>query len=428
MTNWAGNVAFGARRLHRPASLEELRDVVATASSAGEPVRVLGTGHSFNRVADTDGHLVSVADLPREVDVDRAAGSVRVSGGTRYGELGAHLQAAGLALHNLGSLPHISVAGACATGTHGSGVRNRNLPSAVRAVELVTAGGEVVVRRRGEPGFEGAVLALGALGVVTALELDVQPSYDVRQVVHDDLPLAALEEDLDGVMGAAYSVSLFTDWQDRDGRGPLLQAWLKARDGEELPGAAWRGSRRADGPRHPVPGVATDPATEQGAVPGPWNARLPHFRLEFVPSNGEELQSEWFVERGHGIEALRALLPLADRLAPVLMISELRTVAADDLWLSPSYERDCLALHFTWHLDTPAVLPVVAAVEEALAPFAARPHWGKVFTAGGPEVGALYPRLDDARRLAAELDPRGTFRNELVDRYVPRWAAATAPA
>jgi xylitol oxidase len=267
------------------------------------------------------------------------------------------------------------------------------------------------------------VLALGALGVVTHLELDVQPSYDVRQVVYDDVPFAALEEDLDGVLGAAYSASLFTDWQDR-GDGPRLQAWLKQRVEEPDHGASFRGGRRADGPRHPVPGMPADHATEQDGVPGPWNARLPHFRIEFVPSSGEELQSEWFVDRADGLGALRAVRALGPLLGPVLQVSELRTVAADGLWLSPAHGRDVLALHFTWVADAGRVLPVVAAVERALAPFAPCPHWGKVSTLPPGEVAARYPRMADARALVAAADPAGVFRNALVEDYLPLPASA----
>jgi alditol oxidase len=411
LTNWARNITFTAERLHGPTSVEQLQALVA-----GSPrIRTLGTGHSFNRIADTTGDLVTVGDLPRTVEIDAERHQVRVSAGTRYGELGARLQAEGLALHNLGSLPHISVAGACSTGTHGSGVGNKNLAAVAAAVELVTADGDLVTFRRGDTDFPGAVLALGALGVITHLTLDVEPSYDVRQQVYDRLPFDAFRADPMAVLGAGYSVSAFTTWQD----DAFTQVWVKQRVDEQPLGRTWLGAAEADGPRNPVPGMPPVHATEQGGVPGPWNARLPHFRLEFTPSNGDELQSEWFVPREHAAAAFDALAEVRSQVAPVLQICELRTIAADDLWLSPAYERDSLALHFTWVPDTPAVTPVLGAIEERLAPFAARPHWAKLFTTPPDVVAGLYPRLDDARRLLAAHDPKGVFRNELLDTYLP---------
>lgn len=409
-TNWAGNIRFGAERFHEPRSVDELRRIVAGSRS----VRILGTGHSFNAIADTTGDLVSVAGLPRVVDLDERAGTVTVSAAMRFGELAGVLDRAGFALHNLGSLPHISVAGACATGTHGSGVANGCLATAVRAVELVTADGALVTIDRDAAEFPGAVVALGALGAVTRLTLDVVPAFEVRQWVYEGLPTAVLRERFDGIMAAAYSVSLFTGWRtDR-----IDQVWLKRRGGPDAPGT-WLGAVLADGPRHPVPGCPPEPCTPQLGLPGRWHARLPHFRPDFTPSSGDELQSEYFVARADVVAAFDALDAVRDRISPALQIGEIRTVAADALWLSPAYERDCVAYHFTWHPDAAAVAEAVRTVEEALSPFAARPHWGKVFTTTPEVIRESYPRWDDFRRLLGEFDPAGTFRNEFIARHFP---------
>lgn len=402
-TNWAGNVTFGAAAVHRPASLEELRAIVARA----ERVRPLGTAHSFNRIADTGGEQVSVAGLPAIVEIDSAGRSVRVAGGMRYGEVAVRLQEAGFALHNLGSLPHISVAGACATGTHGSGVGNGSLSTAASAVELVTADGDVVTVDRETPNWQGMVVALGALGVVTAVTLDIRPTFELRQYVYENLPHEELAGNLDAILGNGYSVSLFTDW-----RAPVInQVWCKRRD--EAPDGVWFGAVLADGPRHPLPGMPVENCTEQLGVPGPWHERLPHFRLEFTPSAGEELQSEFFVPRAHALDALNAIYGLRERVSPVLQISEVRTIAADELWLSPCYRRDSVAFHFTWIKDPAAVLPVVEAVEERLAAFEARPHWGKVFVRSGH-----YERLSDFMDLARGYDPAGKFGNDMLREYL----------
>jgi len=401
VTNWAGNITFGARRLHRPAALEELSELVA----AGGPLRILGSGHSFNRMADTTGELVSLGSLPRVVEIAEDRRTVRVDGGIRYGELADRLHAEGLAVHNMASLPHISVAGAVTTATHGSGVGNGNLATSVAGIELIRGDGKPVTLRRGDDGFDGAVVGLGALGVVTALTLDVVPAFELRQYVYDDLPRAALEEHLPEILAAGYSVSLFTNWASED----VNHAWFKRTD--PMPEGPYFGARPADGPRHPVPGVPAGNSTEQFGVPGPWHARLPHFRMEFSPSTGAELQSEWMVPLDRALEAIDAVARVRERIAPVLQVNELRTVAADDLWLSMNYQRASLGLHFTWIADTAAVLPAVAAVEEQLAPLEPRPHWGKVFTQDAATVRGRYPRFADFRALARRHDPAGVFRN-----------------
>jgi alditol oxidase len=415
-TNWAGNVTFGAERFHRPASVPELQHLVARSGR----VRALGTGHSFNRLADTPGDLVSVEGLPRLIELDTPNAAAMISAGLRYGEVAAALNQAGRALHNLGSLPHITVAGACATGTHGSGDGNGNLATAVSGLEMVTADGDLVtVSRDADPGrFSGMVVGLGALGVVTRLTLDTVPAFSVRQYVYEDLPYEQVAEHFDEIMSSAYSVSLFTDWR----RPRIRQAWLKRRADTVdtwAPQPRWMGGRRADGPRNPVPGLPAAYCTEQLGVPGPWHERLPHFRPEFVPSAGDELQSEYLLPRAAAIDALRALDQIAGRLAPVVHIAEIRTITPDGLWLSPCYQRDSAAFHFTWINDWPAVAPVLAEVEERLAPLHARPHWGKLFGIGPEIVRGLYPRLDDFRRFARGYDPAGKFRNDLLDRYLP---------
>jgi xylitol oxidase len=397
-TNWGGNVRYEARRVLRPRSVDELRGMVAGA----DRVKALGTMHSFSRVADTTGDLISLADLPPRLEI--GPDTVTVSAGTRFGELVGPLHEAGRALHNLGSLPHISVGGACATGTHGSGDGNPCLAAAVQSLELVTAGGELVTLD--DP---AAVIALGRLGIVTALTLKTQPTYDIQQVVYDDLPMDALD-DLDAVLGAAYSVSLFTRY-----RGPVFDmAWLKRRVDPHAPWTppeTWHGATRAPEQRHPIPGQPGDECTLQDGLPAPWHTRLPHFRLEFTPSKGEEIQSEYLVPREHGAAAVRAVAALGERLAPVLLISEIRTIAADGLPASMAHRRDSVALHFTWVQDQPAVEAATAEIEAAIAGFDPRPHWGKVFT-------MTPPRVPELRALADRLDPDGVFANDFADEYL----------
>jgi xylitol oxidase len=414
--NWAGNVVFGAKKLHHPTSIDEVRRIVAGSAQ----VRALGSGHSFNPIADTVGDQISLAGMPPLLQIDAERSTVTVGGGVRYGELAPPLHRAGYALHNLGSLPHICIAGATATGTHGSGAANGNLATAVRALELVTATGDVVTLERGGDDFAGAVVALGMLGIVISVTLAIEPTFDVAQYVYDDLSLAQFTAHLDATMQAAYSVSVFTDW-----RGPVMnQVWVKHRTDAITPGQLGTGPRfmdasLADGPRHPVPGVDPAACTEQGGVPGPWYERLPHFRLDFTPSSGDELQSEYFVARESAVAAVTAISSIAHLIAPVLQICEVRTIAADELWLSPAYRRDSVALHFTWINDIAVVAPVLKAIEAQLAPFDARPHWGKVFEMDPDVVRARYERMREFSALVARFDPTGKFGNAFVDRFIP---------
>ena len=409
-TNWAGNVTFGAARIHRPGTVGQLQELVASSAA----VRALGSGHSFSPIADTTGDLISLDDLPRTVRIDEVNRTVTVGAAIRYGELAASLDQAGYALPNLASLPHISVAGACATGTHGSGDGNGCLATAVSSVELVMADGTLLTVSRGADGdvFPGMVVALGALGILTRMTLDIQPAFIMRQWVYQDLPRRQLDAHFAEIFASAYSVSVFTDW-----RPPFAsRVWVKQRaDGGDSPPPRWRDARLADVPLNPVPGVPPDNVTEQLGVPGRWQERLPHFRSGYTPSSGDELQSEYLVPRGLAVEALAALDPIADRIASVLRISEIRTVAADEEWLSLAYRRDSAAFHFTWRKDPAAVMPVLAAIEERLAPFAARPHWGKLFVM---EPTSLYPRLADFGKLLARYDPAGKFRNDFINRNV----------
>ena len=414
--NWAGNQAYRARRLVEPESVEAVQAAVRSSTS----MRVLGSRHAFNDLADTTGDHLSLALLPRVIEIDPAGVTVTIDGGLRYGELSPALEAAGLALHNLASLPHISVAGACVTATHGSGDRLGNLSTAVVAMELVRADGELVALSRAADGdaFAGSVVSLGALGAIIRLTLAVEPTYRVRQDVYEDLPIAALRDHLDALTASGDSVSLFTQW-----RGPVIdQVWRKRRiRGDDDNGAApldLFGARLATVPRHPLRDLSPDACTEQLGVPGPWLDRLPHFRLDHTPSHGDELQSEFFVGREDAAAAFEALDALRDRLAPLVFVSEIRTIAADDLWLSPAYRRDSVAFHFTWRPDWPSVRSLLPVIEAALEPFEPRPHWAKLFTMAPDVVRSRYERLPAFASLVSEWDPGGTFRNAFVDRFL----------
>jgi xylitol oxidase len=311
-------------------------------------------------------------------------------------------------------LPHISVAGACATATHGSGEKNGTLSTAVSHLELVTASGDLVHLKPGDPDFTAAVVGLGALGVITRVSLKVQPTYKVRQFVYQDLPLREMQDHFDEIEAAGYSVSLFTDWRDKK----ISEVWIKVRDGQgpKFPAPPeWFGARLATHNLHPIAGLSAENCTEQMGVPGPWYDRLPHFRMGFTPSAGKELQTEYLLPRRHAIEAILAVERLRDQISPHLLISEIRTIAADDLWMSTAYRRPSVAIHFTWQQDWPAVRNLLPVIERELQPWGARPHWGKLFSVPKAQLRERYPQWDSFIALARRYDPQGKFRNSFLD-------------
>ena len=414
-SNWAGNYTYRATRLHQPETIEQIQDLVRRSNR----LKALGSRHSFNDIADSPEALISLEHFDKVLAVDREQRTVTVEAGIRYGQLCQWLHGEGFAIHNLASLPHISVAGACATATHGSGDQHGNLATAVRAMELVTASGEIVAfsREQQQEQFQGAVVALGGLGVVTKLTLNILETFEMRQDVYQNLPLSQLEDHFDEIVSSAYSVSLFTDWQE----SAFNQVWIKRRlpmDASFEPEQEWFGTTLATRHLHPIAALSAVNCTEQMGIRGPWHERLPHFRMDFTPSSGEELQAEYLVPRQHALMALHAIDQLKEDIAPLLQISEVRTIAADDLWMSPCYQQACVAIHFTWKKDWDAVRKILPLIEERLAPFDARPHWGKLFTMNPRHVQTLYKKLPEFQELLRHYDPEGKFRNAFLDKYI----------
>ena len=417
-TNWAGNLTYSANAIHHTTSVAEVQQHVAHHPRD----KALGTRHSFNTIADAPGGaLISLSKLPPEIAVDADAMTVSVTGGTRYGVLAARLQSQGYALHNTGSLPHISVAGATATGTHGSGDRNGILSTAVSAVDLVTSDGSLLTVDRAHLDLKALAVGLGAFGVITRLVLDIQPTYLVRQDVYRNAPWDTVLEAFDEVMASAYSVSLIGDF----GSPVIRELWQKTRvesvgeaqDEPEPVPASLHGGTWYDDAEEP-PGHSLN---VRGGVPGPWSERLPHFRLDAPPSaGGDELQTEYFVDRRYAVDTIRILRSLGNRISPHLHATELRTAAADDLWLSPAYERDSLCVGFTWRKHPTEVMALLPDIEAALAPYEPRPHWGKLFVFTAEDLARRFPRLPEFVDLTRTYDPTGTFSNPFLERAAIR--------
>jgi xylitol oxidase len=413
LRNWAGNLEYSTDRLYATTSLEQVRDLVKKENK----LKVLGTRHCFNNIADSQDAFLSLKPMDKVIAIDSANRTVTVGAGITYGQLCPYLDRQGFALHNLASLPHISVAGACSTATHGSGENNGNLATAASGLEMVTASGEVMNLSREHDGdkFAGAVVGLGALGVITKVRLDIQPTFMMRQYVYENLPISQLKDHFDAIESSAYSVSLFTDWQKQR----INEVWIKSRveQGQSFHAVPeFFGAKLATRNLHPIAELSAENCTEQMGVPGPWYERLPHFRMGFTPSAGKELQSEYFVPRQHAVEAVLAVERLRDQVSPSLLISEIRAIKADTLWMSPCYEQDCVTIHFTWKPDWPAVSKLLPVIEKELSPFSARPHWGKLFTTSPAELRRLHKKMPEFIELSTKFDPRGKFRNQFLNR------------
>ena len=415
LKNWAGNITYGTKNLTSPVTMNGLESAIKQYPK----FKVLGTRHCFNTIADSKNQFISLQELDIPITIDRQKSIVTVGAATRYGTLAEYLEKSGFALHNLASLPHISIAGACITATHGSGPKNKNLSGAVDELEIIDASGKthVLSREQDRDTFFAAVVNLGALGIVTRLGLEIQPTYKVSQYVYQNLPFGELEHHFDEIMGSAYSVSLFTDWRNKN----CSEVWVKQKVNPSNPPKAltsFYGAKPATKNLHPIVELSAENCTEQMGVPGPWHERLPHFKMGFTPSSGKELQAEYFVPREHSYKAIMAVEKLHEQISPHLLITEIRTIDEDDYWMSPCYRQPSTAIHFTWKPDWPAVKNLLPQIESALASFNAKPHWGKLFTMQPSVLRSRYAKYADFVKLAGTYDPQGKFRNDFLNQNI----------
>ncbi len=409
MKNWSGNIEYRPAEIARPKSISELQKVVADSRK----VRAYGSGHSFNTLADTDGTLIAFSEFDKNIEIDSSKMLVRVPAGVRYGEVAPKLHANGFALRNMGSLPHITVVGATSTGTHGSGVGNKNLSGSIAEIELITATGDAITLDQSE--LPAARVALGSIGIIHHLTLDIVPTYEVAQTVYFDLPFVQLIGNLDAILSAGYSVSVLSMWGDEY----VDQVWVKSKIGTNpvLTQNEWFGAKLATRKSNPIREADSAAATEQFGLPGPWFERLPHFKLDFTPSFGEELQTEYFIDRKDAPAALNAIYKIREELSELIMVCEMRTVAQDENWLSEAYGRETFVFHFTWRPNIPAVEKLLLKIEASLEPFKARPHWGKVFTNNAFDFSSLYPKFNSFITYRGTYDPSRKFVNKLLETW-----------
>jgi len=414
LRNWAGNLEYSTNKIDYPKSVEEVRRLVKKYNK----LKVLGTRHCFNTIADSKYNFISLRDLNKVVTLDANAKTVTVEGGMKYGELCPWLNDKGFALHNLASLPHISVAGAITTATHGSGVKNGNLSTAVAGLEIVNPDGNLIKLSKddGEK-FYATVVGLGAIGVITKVVLNIQPAFMMKQYVYTQLPLSQIKKHFDEIVSSGYSVSLFTDWQNES----INEVWIKSRAEDATIAERKKdffGAMPATKNLHPIIELSAENCTEQMGVPGAWYERLPHFKMGFTPSSGKELQAEYFVPRTNAVDAILAIQRMGKQIGPHLFISEIRTIAEDNLWMSPCYKQASVTIHFTWKQEWEAVSKLLPVIEKELAPFNPKPHMGKLFAMSPSKLASHYRKLNDFKKVIASFDPHGKFRNDFLEKNI----------
>jgi xylitol oxidase len=428
LSNWGGNFRFSTTDIRFPRSLDEVVDAVkegapkSTPGGVGPPVkhlRALGSRHSFSKIADTAEMLVSLSAMNRILAVNPGsateAPTITVEGGAIYTDVTPFVEFIGAAFHNQLTLSEVSVAGSINTGAHGTGITNGILATQVRSVELVLANGTVTTLRKGvDAAFPAAVVGLGAFGVVTKVELEMQASYQMTQHVFLNLPFTTLTDQFDTIMSSAYTVQAWTDWSDPTN---FNQVWVGDRDDDAADfstAPAFYGATRAPAQVTPVAALPPTYVVPQG-VAGPWNERLVCYRLGLSGFNGDEIQSEYILPITNAKAALEAIAALATQIAPLCYVSVVRTIAADDFWLSPAYGRDSVAIHFTWKPQLDAVVALLPTIESALAGLDAVPHWGKFFTMAPSVFLQRYDKLAEWKATAAAYDPSGRFRNAFLN-------------
>ncbi len=412
LRNWAGNLEYSTGNVFYPETVSAIQDLLRKLPNA----KALGSRHCFNNIADSKHSLISMARLNRLVSINKENNTVTLEGGMNYGTLCPLLESDGYALHNLASLPHISVAGACATATHGSGMTNGNLATIVKRMEIVRPDGEIVTidSESDRDLFNAQVVGLGAIGVISKITLALQPSYWMKQYVFEEMPLSLALQNFDKIMRSGYSVSLFTDWTNES----INEVWIKMLEHDNDPGAVFYEGRAATKNVHPIIDLDAENCTDQMGTPGLWYEILPHFKMGFTPSSGTELQSEYFVPVRHAGEAISAVQRMGNEISPHLLISEIRAIAADNLWMSPCYRQDSVAIHFTWKQEPAAVMSLLPKIERELSGYQVRPHWGKLFTIPKETLAERYEKLDEFRMLVSQVDPTKKLVNKFLASHV----------
>ncbi len=394
-TNWAGNQSCAPARIVRPRDEHEIAVAVRSAVDDGLGVRVLGTGHSFSPVIGTDGALLDLSALSGVVAVDADRSTVTALPATTVGMFGDPLWDLGFALHNQGDIATQQIAGAVATGTHGSGVELAGLSGMVRAMRLITAGGDVLEIGADQPELlHAAQVAIGMLGVIARIELEVVPAHRLAERI-EHMPYSEVITRWDELTGSHRHFSFF--WLPSEQSAALYGLTTPA--GTTLTDTCYvkiYDLAEPDRPDDPTPGRRVDRSY-----------RI--YPMEFEP-NFHEL--EYFVPFDRAVDAVAAMRELMlGSLPDSVFPMEVRTTAADEAYLSPAYGTPTVVISVSGVPGT-AYEPYLRAVDETLRPFSPRVHWGKLHFLTRDQLLQRYPAAGDFIETRRRLDPGGVFLND----------------
>ncbi|KAI1700234.1 d-arabinono-1,4-lactone oxidase domain-containing protein [Ditylenchus destructor] len=356
--NWGNNFRFSTQNIQYPTSVEEVQQIVRNANK----LRVVGTRHSFSKIADSPNTMLSTLALKNIIGFDPTVPSITVQAGITYTDLNPFLP-------NYGP---------------------------------------------NDPELKAIAVGLGAFGVITQVELEVEPTFNLTNYVFVNMPEQDIYDHFDEIENLGYSVQLFTDFSTP---GVWDQVWVWVRSDENSNVGNMQNLYGATRTHEQVTAIEALPPTylmEQGKEQ-PWYYGLVDYHLGLSGFDGAEIQSEYFMPYENAIPAIQAVSNFSDLIAPRVYTMLIRTIKGDDLWMSESFNETTVAIHFTWKPNMTAVMEVLPQIEQALLPYGARPHWGKVFAQGPETYLHRYPKLNQWKQLAETLDPTHKFRNKFLE-------------
>lgn len=399
--NWGGNFNYSTQNIQYPRSVAEVQQIVKNAGK----LRVVGSRHSFSKIADSECTMLSTIGLNKIIGINGSIPSVTVQGGLTYTDLLTSLNTAGFALPNLASLAEISVGGAASTNAHGTGVANQALANHIRSMEIVLANGSLLTIGPNDPRLKGMAAGLGAFGVVTQLELKLVPAFNITTYTYVNMPVQNSYENFAALQNMGFGVLLVNMFTAPDAWNiAIVYARSDANNTAMLTSNLFGGT---------LVSQTTQPS---------YLALLSIAQIGLSGVDGNEIQTEYFVPISKAVEAIKAVTAVANstNIFPSLATAfVIRTIASDDLWMSEYYGNDTMvAIHFSWQNNVTAVEAVLPQLERAMIPYGARPHWGKMFTMEPEDFLPHYPKVNEFKKLAEQLDPKGKFRNEFLEENV----------
>uniref|UniRef100_A0A915D0Y3 FAD-binding PCMH-type domain-containing protein n=1 Tax=Ditylenchus dipsaci TaxID=166011 RepID=A0A915D0Y3_9BILA len=419
LLNWGGNFNFSTQDIKYPTTTAGVQQLVKECKGKIRPV---GTRHSFSEIANTNDTLICLVHMNLILSVDPSVPSVTVQAGITYTDLIPFLQSIGLAIPMMASLGEISIAGAINTAVHGSGAGIGNLATQVLGLQMVLADGSVVQYSKGQNDTElaAATVGLGALGIVTQVTLQAQPTYNLAINVFENMDMSVLDTQLYNITHSGYAINM---WSTFGTPGVLDQVWITTKvdsNGVNAYGNVSQlyGAPAATAQSSPIAALPPTYVVPQMGIVGPYYERLTDYDLGLSGQEGQQTQSEYYVDFDDFVPALKALQTLSAEINAVVYVALFRITEKDELWMSPQYKKTTMAIHFSWQPKLDQVMALLPKIEAALAPFNPIPHWGKLYTLKPEQYLPLLPKYPEWREQVELHDPTHKFRNKWLEENI----------